>query len=103
MPAMGECFVRSCTVDATSFVAIGSLVLLSNSPVFASPAPYPFRCTARLPIAAGGPSAPLGPKPTNESLEERFNDNTPQPLPYVSPYEMSADPSAGQEATTVTF
>ena len=101
MPAMGECFVRSCTVDATSFVA-RSLVI-SNSPMFASLAPYLFRCLARLPIAVGGPSAPLGPKPTNESLEERFNDNTPQPLPYVSPYEMSADPSAGQEATTVTF
>ena len=43
----------------------------------------------------------MGPKPTNESLEERFNDSTPQPLPYVSPYEMSADPAV--EATTVTF
>ena len=55
-----------------------------------------------MPAMAGGSSgAPLGPKPTNESLEERFNDSAPAPLPYVSPYEMSADPAA--EATTVTF
>lgn len=53
--------------------------------------------------AAPGPSSPLGPKPSAGSgLERRLDPsagNQP-PLPYVSPYDLPADPSL---AATVTF
>ena len=50
----------------------------------------------------GGSSSPLGPKPANDSLEERFNPGggPAAPGPYVSPYDLPADPGA---STTITF
>ena len=52
-----------------------------------------------------GPSSPLGPKPTNETLEDRFSgaaaaSGAGKPAPYVSPYDLPADPGG---TATVTF
>jgi len=53
------------------------------------------------PELSAGPASPLGPKPPNESLEERFaSRGAPKPGPYVSPYDLPPDPTA---TTTVTF